>query len=189
MAKAPRLYRVGFAVLLAAGLALGSPANGAAEPSVEYRVKAAFLSKFGNFVQWPAERAGGGDRPAAICVVGKDPFGEALDQAVSGKHMDGREISVRRIAKATPDAVGDCHILYAGDTSPDEVMAALDSVRGKDVLTVTDQPLEGDTAPVIAFVIRENSVRFQIDETAASENQLVISSQLLSLATSVKTAR
>ena len=38
----------------------------------EYEVKAAFIYNFSRFVQWPGPET---DKPFAICVAGKDPFG------------------------------------------------------------------------------------------------------------------
>jgi len=51
-----------------------------AQDSLETAVKATYLYKFAPFVTWP-QRPG----PFVICVVGRDPFGPVLDQAVAGQ--------------------------------------------------------------------------------------------------------
>src|SRR3972149_11403635 len=62
----------------------------------EYAVKAAFIYKFTKFVDWPAQAFADPKEPFSICVLGKDPFGNVLDQIFSGKTVNGREPVVKR---------------------------------------------------------------------------------------------
>ena len=52
----------------------------AAEP-LEYAVKAAYLTKFGIYVEWPGLAPGA---PLNLCIAGADPFGKALALFVTG---------------------------------------------------------------------------------------------------------
>jgi hypothetical protein len=164
-------------LLLAAGMLLASSAGAVAEP-LEYAVKATYLYKFGFFVQWPAE-AFAATNTVNLCVLGDDPFGGTLDTAVKGQRIADRPIAVKRMKTITNGS--GCHILYiTGDSTQ-----ALEAVKGRSVLTVTDG--HKTTAPgIINFVIKDNRVRFSIDDAAAAQNNLTISSKLLSLAVSVK---
>jgi hypothetical protein len=54
------------------------------------------------------------------------------------------------------------------------------------VLTVTDSARDEPARGIINFLIQNNRVRFEIDNGAAAESGLTISSKLLSLAVSVK---
>ena len=49
----------------------------------EYRLKAAFLFNLAKLVEWPAPSFQPGE-PLSICVLGKNPFGSALKEAVPG---------------------------------------------------------------------------------------------------------
>jgi hypothetical protein len=57
-------------------------------------------------------------------------------------------------------------------------------MKGKPVVTVTDSGLK--THGVISFLIESNHVRFDIDDAAAAQSGLVISSKLLGLAHAVR---
>jgi hypothetical protein len=166
--------RAGFSagVLLLVALV---PAGVRAE-SVEYAVKAAYLYKFGIYVEWPADAFASPTAPLNLCVAGSDPFGGALDNAVSGQHIDKHPIAVRRMK--TVDRNAGCHILYLGFDDEQRTEQALAALRGQPVLTVGDRQDGG----IISFVISDNRVRFNIDEEAAAQSGLVISSKLLSLA-------
>lgn len=169
------------AVLMVLGL-LGAPGPAAAAEgqSLEQAVKATYLYKFGLFVEWPGAAFASANSAVNLCVVGEDPFGATLDNAVNGQRIGGREIAVRRLKTAGRES--GCHILYAGGSEAQQVMAA---VRGSGVLTITDAHA-GTSAGIINFVIKDNRVRFNIDEAAAAQNGITISSKLLSLALDVK---
>jgi hypothetical protein len=156
----------------------------AAQPALEYAVKATYLYKFGPFVEWPAEALATPDSPFTLCIAGHDPFGMVLDQAVIGQQVNGHPIAIRRMGVVTANS--GCQVLFLGGSPEQSIGAGLIAVRGSPVLTVTDA--QGLIAPhgIIDFVIVENHVRFSIDDAAAAANGLAISSQLLSLAQSVR---
>src|SRR5258708_5699819 len=64
----------------------------------EYEVKAAFLYNFARYVEWPADAFANPNSPIALCILGRNPFGGALEQAAAGKMIDGRPFVVRQIS-------------------------------------------------------------------------------------------
>ncbi len=164
----------------AALLALAAGWLGGARAEVpEAAVKAAYLYKFAPFVTWPGN---GGTGPFTLCVVGDDPFGADLDRAVAGIAYNGRPLQVVRLDSI--DAGSPCAVAFLGGSRGQSVAAALKAVHGAPILTVTD---EGQPAGIIAFEMQDDHVRFRIDQEAADDGGLVISSKLLSLALSVRT--
>ena len=163
-------------------VAVGSPRLAAAqERSLEYSVKSAFLYKFGSFVEWPAGAFAGPNAPVQLCIVGRDPFGPVLDAIVQGQTINMRPIVVRRLL--TISGSSGCHIAYLGGSPAQSVPTALRALANAPVLTVAEAA-PGDRA-AIQFVLRASRVRFRIDERAASEAGVTISSKLLNLAIEV----
>lgn len=152
-----------------------------AETSLEYSVKATYLYKFAAYVQWPSGAFASPTAPLVVCVVGNDPFGSTLDKAVAGQRVDGRPVQVLRVDAREADA--HCHIAYLGGGDVGRVNQAAQGLRQRGALTVSDLP--GSEA-CINFVLAGNRVRFEIDQGAAAQAGLEISSKLLHLATSVK---
>ena len=148
--------------------------------SLEYAIKAAYLYKFGLYVEWPPTVFSALNSAINLCIAGEDPFGADLDTAIRGQYINGRPIAVRRLKSVGRDS--GCHILYLGPGNMQEVSQTLEATRGTGVLTVTDVPGLG----IINFVIQGDRVRFAIDEEAAAQNGLAISSKLLSLAVNVR---
>jgi hypothetical protein len=167
---------------LATLLCLLTPGVLRAGAPLEFAVKATYLYKFAPFVGWPAGAFPGGV-PFSICVLGHDPFGAVLDDAVRGQSVSGRRIVVRRLV--APSETSSCQLLYIGRSPRFGAAEVLRQLRGRPVLTVTDEA-EGVSGGIVHFVLRDGRVRFALDADAARQNGLELSSRLLALAVSVR---
>jgi hypothetical protein len=166
--------------LIAVALALGllAPTASRAEVS-DAAVKAAFLPRFARYVTWPAGAQPGGGQPIVICVIGEDPFGNALNRAIAGQQVDGHGFVVKRLASAA--GASGCSIGYIAGTRTGQTLAALGR---QPVLTVTDSRNSAQRG-IIHFAIVNGRVRFFIDTAQAQARGLTISSRLLALAIGV----
>lgn len=152
-----------------------------ADESLEYGVKAAFLYKFGSYVEWPATAFESATSPLNLCIVGNvDSFGVTLEKVIGKEAINGRNVIVRQIKSVERD--NSCHILYIGSSEARHATQIVETLRGSPVLTVSD----AGSAGIIDFIISNNRVRFNIDDEAAAQNGLVVSSKLLSVALKVK---
>lgn len=161
---------------------LAASASAGTKP-LEARVKAVFLAKFAAYVNWPPAVVGAADEPLRLCIVGRDPFGPALDAAVNGQRVDQHPLQVRRLDSTK--AATRCHIAFLGGSPKQNTAAMLEALRGQPVLTVTDASL-GSGRGMMHFELKEGRVRFHIDDSLAARGNLSISARLLSLALSVK---
>jgi len=177
--------RSALALLLAAGLlaAITADVREARAQPMEAAVKAAFLPKFAPYATWPSTWAPAGGSPLVLCIVGRDPFGALIDEAVEGARRDASPIVVRRLARV--ERSSGCHIAYLGGSPVQPVTAALAAIAGAPMLTVTDARVGRDRG-MLHFELRDGRVRFHIDDAAAARAQLGVSSKLLSLALTVR---
>lgn len=171
------------AVLTFAGFAL--PAESAAPK--EYRVKAVFLLNFGQFVEWPAGTFPEPGTPFVIGVLGDDPFGTALDQAVAGEAIHGHPIAVRRFRDA--QAASACHILFISGSESARLPRILASLGNLPILTVGDMKAFAENHGAVQFVLLDNRIRLRINLAAARAAALSISSQLLRQAELVESGK
>ena len=150
---------------------------------IEANVKAVFLFNFAKYVSWPpiviGERSPGNVR---VCVTANDGFFALLKTAIQGEDVDGKPLVP--VALDGLDDAATCQILYVGDSRSADAKAWFDAVKGSQVLTVADGPLNDDT--VIAFARDNNRIRFDINRAAASRRSLDISAKLLRLARQVR---
>ena len=162
------------ALLIAAGLLGGRPALAA--PTAQ-QVEAVFLFYFSQFVNWPAGSFADQRSPIVIGVLGDDPFDGVLDQAVAGERVNGRPIVVRRL-KSLADAKG-CHILYISSSEAPQLARILGTLKGRNVLTVSDLDHFVQSGGMIRFVLIDQHVRLRINARAAQAAGLKLSSKLL----------
>lgn len=169
------------ACLAVAGI-WSSPAR--AQTPSEYEMKAVFLYNFAKFVEWPAEASGTPDPAFSICVVGTDPFGASLDQAVRGKSISRRSVTLRRVREAREART--CQIAFISPSERRRLRPILDSLGGSSILTVGDTEGFAEQGGMINFTLEDNRVHFEVNVDAAQRAGLKMSSKLLGLARIVK---
>lgn len=167
--------------MLAALALAGATAAARAEPALESAVKAAYLARLPGFVDWPGRPARGGP-PLVLCLLGDGPVAQDVRRGV-GFGREPRPLSIRTLDSA--DAASGCDILFASGSPGQPAQAALEAVRGRPVLTITDER-GGQAQGMIHFRLLRGRVRFQVDVAEASRAGLSISSKLLRLAQTVR---
>jgi len=150
----------------------------------EREVKAVFLFNFVQFVEWPASAFANADTPVLIGVLGDDPFGAALDEAVRGEVVRGRQLMVARFRRV--EDVKNCHVLFISPSESASYGRILAALQGQATLTV------GETAGftthgMIRFVTDGNRVRLEVNVGAVNAAGLTVSSNLLRAARIVGT--
>jgi hypothetical protein len=161
------------------GATTATPPNAHAQASAspEYQLKAVFLFNFAQFVEWPPSAFAGPDTPLVIGVLGEDPFGSYLEETVRGETVNGRPLEVRRYRGV--GEIGTCHILFVSRRGEDQLQGALDSLRGRSILTVSDAEGFARRGGMIRFVTDRNRIRLRINLEAAQAAGLTLSSKLL----------
>jgi len=149
----------------------------------EYQVKAAMLYNVAKFVEWPDEPPGGGQAPFMVCVIGRNPFGTALD-SLMGKPVKGRKLLTVQLSRI--EEIGACQILFVSSSERRNLAAIFDAASSRNVLTVSDVDRFTASGGMIGFVETDGKVRLEINLDAARQANLKISSQLLKLARFVR---
>ncbi len=144
--------------------------------SKEYRIKAVFLFNFTQFVEWPAASFSGPAAPFVIGILGDDPFGTYLDEAVQNEKVNGHPLVVQRF-RDVKDAKN-CQILFLNSPDAEKMKENLSAVNTH-ILTVSDADNFARMGGMIRFVKESNRIRLQINPEAARSSDLLISSKLL----------
>ena len=148
-----------------------------AEPTREYQLKAVFLYNFTQFIEWPTNAFENKESPLVLGVLGSDPFGALLEETVRNEQVQGRRLELKRYR--TLAEIKTCHILYIGQSEARRLDRALEGLKGKPVLTVSDIAGSVLRGVMIEFVTERNRVRLRINPEAAKGSGLTLSSKLL----------
>lgn len=147
----------------------------------EYRLKTAYLCRFAEFVTWPAHAPTG---IVTIGVVDYESYRAAIDAEFAGVAPEHRPCRV--IPITSPAEAGGVHIVFVNTTDRDVLADYLEALVGKPVLVVTDVRAGARLGAAINFFTVDGKIRFAINQEAAEEAGLSISSRLLRLGRVVK---
>lgn len=165
--------------LLAAGLIFFAGARGlnAADAPTENQVQAVFLFNFSRFVEWPAQAFAAPTDPFVIGIVGSDPFGARLDEAVRNEQINGHPLTVRRFRSAAE--IENCQILFIDRSEIGRLGQVLNALDHRNTLTVSQADGAAQRGVMIQFATENSRIRLRINVDAARAAGLTISSKLL----------
>ena len=170
--------------LLLAALAGRAPAwAGDDDGNAEYQVKAAFVCKFGNYVDWPSQTLGTAGEPFRIGVLASGAVVEDFRRTAAAASVAGHPVEVRRLARGeAPDGL---HVVFVSRAMSGQAAEVMAAVQGRPVLTVTELD-PGGTTGMINFVVVDDKVRFDVLLPPATQSGLKISVRLLTVARRVE---
>ena len=128
---------------------------------------------------WPTQAFPTEDGPLIIGVLGDNPFGTALDEAVRNEKINKHPLQIAYLSDVRK--ARQCHILFIGTSNPSRLRAIFADLKGKSILTVGESDNFLGSGGMIRFVT-ENKVRLQANPKAARQAGLKISSKLLRVA-------
>ena len=170
-------------VALAGLLLMGGVIAPASAQSVsEDSVKAAFVYRFTDYVEWPAPVL---QRPQFTIAVLDDPLlTQQLERICTGHRIKGHPVRVKLIHRQKE--ASDAQIVFLGAGDADAHRRFIASLNGHPVLIVTDEDRGLEEGSTVNFILVDQRLRFEISLTAAERSGLKISSELLSVAARVE---
>lgn len=146
--------------------------------TVEYKIKAGYLYNFTKFITWPTDQSA----TFNLCIVGDDPFGEAIDpieqrtafeKPIKLFRLDDTN-ALRSASKSTL-----CHILFISSSIVG--IPSLDD-GAKNVLIVGESEGFARHGGMIGFITEDSRIKLQINWQALKRSDLKISAKLLEVA-------
>jgi hypothetical protein len=146
----------------------------------EEEVKAAYLYNFAKFIEWPAKDFANANSPLRLCVVADASFHRTLDRIVKDKLVGVRPVST--VMLQTPEQALGCHLLFISASHTRQGTGLLAEMNAAGVVTVGERKGFAEQGGIINFVVENDHVRFEVNDKAALQVGLHISSRLLSVA-------
>lgn len=150
-----------------------------ADPAPEYALKAAFIYNFATFTEWPARSA----ETLNLCILGSDPFGNALS-SIEGKLVGNTRLVTKHVA-ASDNALRGCQMVFISASESGNLQTILDIARESGILTIADLPGAAQQGVMIGLTVEQKKITFEVNLDAARRAKLNISSKLLRLAKTV----
>jgi hypothetical protein len=168
--------------LLIFGALAAAAAPRAAQTYSEDSVKAAYLYRFTQYIEWPKLPASG--EPFTIAVLNAPGVAQELQRLLPDHPIKNSAARVRVISRIQD--LGKAQMLYLGPAPADRLRNAIASVAFGSVLLVTDSEEGLELGSILNFITVEHRVRFEVSLTAADRSRFRISSELLAVAARVR---
>ncbi len=177
MSVLAKVRHIGFIWFLLIGTVLSAQA-----PVEEYKIKAAFIFNFTQFVNWPEQSLGPPGSPFVIGILGEDPFEGYLQEIIKGESVKGHPLVIRHFKNV--EDVKSCHVLFIDIKGNDD--AILKKLEGRNILTISEEEKFAHDGGMVRIYTKQNKIQIQINPEAANKASLTISSKLLKLVEIVK---
>jgi hypothetical protein len=155
--------------------------------ALERRVKAAFLYKFADYVEWPEGAFPKPNSPVVIGVAGDDQVAAELANVAASRPGEGHPVVVKKLREG--DSLAGLQVVFAGRADAGRFLQAARAAPAQPVLLVTEAEGALAQGSIINFVVTGGRVRFEIALDNAERRALRLSSRLLTVAQSVRTVQ
>jgi hypothetical protein len=172
------------AMLLAGGLHHAAHAQPLPQSASEEAVKAAFLYRFLNYVEWPPGALPSADAPYVIGVAEDEDVADELDGIVAHRKVNNRKIILKRLHDG--DSASGLQVLFIGRSDRARRAAWIKSIQQQPVLIVTETPGALEQGSMINFVVVDQRVRFEASLAAIERARLKVNSRMLAVAVAVQ---
>ena len=150
------------------------------QKEIEYKLKAAYLLHFLQFVEWPDSVFENEKSPIIVTILGDDPFGKILDEITKSEKIGDHSITIKRTHSLSN--LDFCHVLYISSSEKDNFKSILRHIDSAPILTISDIDNFSEQGGNISFYLEENKLRFAINMQTLKQADLKVSSKLLRLA-------
>lgn len=173
---------VRFAVVLTATVCVTNVAINAQLRTDEVSLRAAYLSRFAQFIEWPAEKQSG---PVVLCIAGGGRLFDEASAFAESEAEAARPLRTRAISNGEP--IDACHVLYV-PPSQRQLDRYLATAAARHVLTVGDGLEFLDAGGAVSLRVVDRRLRFDVDLGNLRRAGLRASSRLLRLAAIIRGA-
>lgn len=159
-----------------------TPGYNASNPDTNAKIKAVFIYNFTKYIEWP-ENYKTGEFTIGILGENQSLYNE-LNKMSKVKKVANQTFSIRNYSDIGD--VSNPHILYIPADSTEALSKAVNKLKGKSTLIVTEKPGMAEKGSAINFVIVGNRQKFELNKNTAEKHNLKVASTLEKLAVLVE---
>jgi hypothetical protein len=164
---------------------LASDRVGAAEPAVEYSVKAGYLINCLKFIEWPSTAFSSESSPITVGVMDREETFPVIQKALEGKFTGSHPIAVLPLREGQT-SITNCHLIFVARSAGMTPEALQIQIGQHSILLVGETEDFAERGGVIGFVSEGEGIRLSLNLEAATAVGLKVNSKLAKVARLVK---
>lgn len=142
-----------------------------------YQVHSLYMYSFTKYVQWPDAYSEG---DFVIGIVGSSEIKQHLQKMASLKKVGSRLIRV--VEFASVDEIKKCNMLFVPNAESSNFEAIRKKMGGTATLILTEKEGLGKKGSAINFILKQNKLLFELNQSEIEEAGLHISKELVKFA-------
>jgi len=144
-------------------------------------LKAVWITRLVEFVEWPDEGIGKPSKPFIIGVFGESPvYFHLVENVEFYNNKNNKNIQLIRITKTTSPELKNCHILFISNCSKTQFNNILDEIAGLPILTIGDTPRYEEKGVMInIFPAPRGTLGFNVNMVSAEKCRIQLTSKIL----------
>lgn len=146
----------------------------------EDKFKALFMYNFTKYLEWPASQRSG---DFVVEVLGASGIVAELEIIAQKRKVGAQSIIVRRISDINESLAG--NILFIPEQKSTRITQAVEQLKGKGTLIITDKPGLCKQGACINYVKINGKQNFEVSKTNIERQGLKVNATLLSLGITV----
>ena len=151
----------------------------------EYYLKAAYLYNFARLVEWPEQAFSHPETPIRLCLIGQNPFGQALS-TIQDKKVKNRTLKITTEVDIL--SLSTCQILFVGEQKTLAMDDILKLANKHPILTVSElENFAHKKGHIRLFLADRETLSLEINLGVLEQSGLRISSRVLTLAKIIRT--
>jgi len=150
---------------------------------MEYKLKAIYLRKIPNFVEWPelvGAKVMSTNDPIHLCVIGNYAFGSVLAQEAGRAGTNGKKMDVRWVQKETQ--FKGCQVIFVSRSEEKRYRKIVEISKGFHALTVGETEGFLEVGGIISLNFKDGTLQFEANLEAARAAQLKLDARWLAMA-------
>lgn len=136
-----------------------------------------FVYNFTKYFDWPESTK---TNDFVIQVLGHTSVYEELVKIASDKKVGAQDLVIKKVA--TPEDINTCQMIFIGHWQSRHLPVIIDKVGLNPTLIITEMEGLLDSGSVINFVIRDGKIKFEMNASNATKQQLKIDLRIRELA-------
>jgi len=140
------------------------------------------MLNFAKFTTWPQNSSDQSGKQFNFCILGKNPFGNAL-AGMESKKVGGKKVDVH-YGQSLDDFQG-CQVLFISRSLSGSFPQLQKNIANQPILTVSDIEGFSRMGGIFEFVSKDEKLSFIVSNQEAQKSGLQVNASLLSLAAEV----
>ncbi len=155
----------------------------------EYTLKAVYIKKFNNYIDWPKEKLKCKKiNYFTIGIIGKTPIYEKLTALYKNQKVFNKKVRIIKIKKLKNNSkISSFNVIFIAIKNRKKIKKIVNFSKKNSILLISDSPHYCQYGIHINFYVEKNKIKFEINRNALIQSKLSTSSVLLSLAKIVHT--